>query len=333
MLTIEALEAVEERVCVVIPMYRVAPYIQTVIRGIPSWVWRIVAVDDASPDDCADQALALGDPRLVVVRHETNGGVGAAVMTGFRKAAELGGTILVKMDGDNQMKPEYLEDVIRPILEGKADYAKGNRFTHTQAIARMPLVRRIGNVGLSFLAKVASGYWNVFDPTNGYLAIDAGVFEELDPERIHPRYFFETSMLVELNLLRAVAADVPMPAQYDGEISSLSITRTLIEFPTLLLRSFWRRLMMQYFVLDFSAGSLFMVVGSLIMLFGTAWGLVRWRQSILSGVPASTGTVMIAVLPVMLGFQLILQTVVLDVQSVPQLVRSRRASLRTRHCL
>jgi glycosyltransferase involved in cell wall biosynthesis len=313
-----------EKVAVVIPMFRVAAYIQDVITGIPGWVWRIVVVDDASPDDSAERARACGDPRVVVVRHTRNQGVGGAVLSGFEKAFELGARVAVKMDGDGQMSPDFLADLVVPILAGAADYTKGNRFFHLAEITCMPMARRAGNLGLSFLTKIASGYWNVFDPTNGYLAIHPDAFHALDRRHIHPRYFFETSMLIELNLARAVVHEAPMPARYMGEVSSLSIVRALVEFPYRLARGFLRRVWLQYFVLDFSLGSLFLVVGSLLGLFGSAWGLYFWRKSILTGVPASTGTVMIAVLPVILGFQLLLQALANDIQNVPKTVIRRR---------
>lgn len=313
-----------ERVCVVIPMYRVEPYIQEVIAGIPAWVWRIVAVDDASPDGSADKALATGDPRVVLARHEQNQGVGGAMLTGLAKAAEIGGRVAVKMDGDGQMAPEFLWEMVEPILAGRADYTKGNRFFHVDEIARMPIIRRAGNLGLSFLAKLASGYWNVFDPTNGFIAINLDVFRGLDTRRIHRRYFFETSMLIELNLSRAVVVDVVMPARYRGEISSLSVGRSLFQFAYYLLRGFLRRVWMQYFVLDFSLGSLFLVTGLLMGIFGAAWGLFFWDKSNRTGIPASTGTVMIAVLPVILGFQLLLQAIAYDIQNAPKTVLTRR---------
>lgn len=323
-------EPMQEKIVVVIPMYRVAGRIQQVIRGLPEWVWRVVAVDDASPDDSAQKAAELHDPRVVILRHERNQGVGGAVLTGLDKAVELGATVMVKMDGDNQMPPQYLPEVVRPILEGRADYVKGNRFMHTADISHMPQIRRVGNTGLSFLAKLASGYWNVFDPTNGYVAIDAGVYRELEKPRIHRRYFFESSMLIELNLQRAVVMEVSMPAFYAGEASSLSIPQVLFEFPVLLTRGFFRRVWLQYFMLDFSAGSLFLLAGGLLALFGLVWGVIKWRVSILSGIPASTGTVMLAVVPLILGAQLLLQALVLDVQNVPRAVRSRLAALRAR---
>jgi glycosyltransferase involved in cell wall biosynthesis len=304
-------------------MYRVAAQIGAVIRGLPDWVWRIVVVDDASPDDSAAQALAVGDPRVVLVRHEHNQGVGGAMLTGFNTAAALGAQVMVKMDGDGQMRPEYLERMVTPILAGQANYVKGNRFYHTRNITQMPLLRRLGNMALSFMTKMASGYWNVFDPTNGYLALDCGIFQELDQERIHRRYFFESSMLVELNLARAVVTEVTMPAYYAGERSSLSLGRVLFEFPGLLLRGFLRRIWFQYFVLDFSVGSLLMVLGLLMTLFGAIWGGIWWRNSIITGKTASTGTVMLAALPLILGFELLLQALIFDVQNIPRNVVAR----------
>jgi dolichol-phosphate mannosyltransferase len=318
----------EEKICVIIPMYRVAAQIQSVIKSLPDWVWKIILVDDASPDDSAKKALEVRDGRIILLRHAQNSGVGGAMLTGFNEASRLGATILVKMDGDGQMSADYLADLIQPILEGRADYTKGNRFFHTHAIKKMPFIRRLGNLGLSFLTKVASGYWNIFDPTNGFLALDCKTYNAVDQSRIHRRYFFETSFLVELNLLRAVVVDVEMPAIYQDEVSSLSIRQVLWEFPWLLTKGLFHRIWMQYFVLDFSVGSLFMLTGSLLAGFGLVWGLVWWAVSIISGQTASTGTVMIAALPLILGFQLLLQTVVFDVQNISRTPFSRNADLR-----
>jgi dolichol-phosphate mannosyltransferase len=310
-------------VAVVIPMYRVEPYIQAVVRGLPEWVSFIVVVDDASPDRSSEKVCELNDPRIHLVTHAKNQGVGGAMLSGFEKAFSLGARVAVKIDGDGQMNPKFLANMVDPLFARQADYTKGNRFFHVVDIATMPISRRIGNLGLSFLTKVASGYWNVFDPTNGFVAIDRDAFLSLDRRFIHRRYFFETSMLIELNLARAVVSEIAMPARYSGEVSSLSIRRVLFEFPLQLLRGFFRRLWLQYFVLDFSLGSLYLVVGILMGLFGTIWGLYFWNKSNLTGIPASTGTVMIAVLPVILGFQLLLQAVAYDIQNVPKTVIRR----------
>lgn len=318
----------EEKVCVIIPMYRVAGTIQSVVRSVPDWVWKIVLVDDASPDDSAKKAMEIKDGRLILLRHDQNKGVGGAMLTGFNEAVRLGATVLVKMDGDGQMSSDYLSELVEPILEGRADYVKGNRFFHTRDIMKMPFLRRVGNLGLSFLTKAASGYWNIFDPTNGFLAIDAEVFKSVDTSRLHRRYFFEISLLIELKLHRAVVMDMQMPAIYRDEISSLSIGKSLIEFPWLLTLGFLRRIWLQYFVLDFSVGSMFLVLGSLLSGFGIFWGLIWWMISIFSGQTASTGTVMIAALPLILGFQLLLQTLVFDVQNISRTPASRNAESR-----
>jgi glycosyltransferase involved in cell wall biosynthesis len=306
------------RVAVVIPAYREASRIKGVISTIPPWVDHVIVVDDASPDATHEAASAVQDRRLVVLRHEVNQGVGGATITGFRKALELGADLLVKMDGDGQMDPAGLPSLLEPIQRGEADYTKGNRFLHTQQLTRMPWLRRFGNVGLSFMAKLASGYWQVFDPANGYLAIHSAVVPLLDTRRLARRFFFESSMLLELGLIRAVVRDVHMPARYGNKQSHLSEWRVLLEFPPLLLRGLLRRLLLRYFVFDFAAPSLFLAAGVAASFFGFGWGFYHWLRSAATGFPASTGTVMVAVLPLMFGVQLLLQAFVMDVQDVPR---------------
>lgn len=322
-----ALAPGDETIAVVIPMYRVEAYIQDVIRALPDWVRIIVAVDDASPDAGAQRVRELNDPRVALVTHSVNQGVGGAMVSGFRKALELGATLVVKMDGDGQMPAEFLEALLEPILSGRADFAKGNRFASSAHVTAMPGVRRWGNLGLSFITKAASGYWNIFDPTNGFIAMDAEMLRSVRLDQLHPRYFFESSLLMELNRSRAVIVDVPMPARYRSEISSLSVTRSLIEFPPLLLRAGLRRIIRQYFIADFSVGSLYLLAGLLLTLFGVIWGLAWWVQSVRSGVVATTGTVMIAALPIMIGVQLLLQFTAYDIQSVPRSPFNRRGRI------
>ena len=312
---------------VIIPMYRVEAQIQSVISAIPDWIEGIIVVDDASPDDSAQKVLEAGDRRVTLVRHAVNRGVGGAMLTGYNRAIELGATILVKVDGDGQMSPEFLPDIVRPILLGQADYAKGNRFVLYDSLLNMPLVRRFGNLGLSFLTKISSGYWNIFDPTNGYTAIASPAFCRIHQQQIHARYFFESSMLIELNLLRAVVVDVSLPACYEQETSSLSISKTLLQFPPLLWRGLARRIWLQYYVMDFSLGSLYLVLGTLMVLWGLIWGLAKWAESTMSGIPATTGTVMLAAIPFILGAQLLLQAIAYDMQNVPRIPISGRKSI------
>ena len=223
----------------------------------------------------------------------------------------------MKLDADGQMDPAYLMPLVLPIAQGRADYTKGNRFLHQRALRAMPRGRLLGNAALSFLTKMATGYWQVFDPTNGYTAIHASVVRVLDRERIAPRYFFESSMLIQLSRERAVVQDVYIPAIYKGEVSSLSKRHALRDFPLRLIGATLRRIVTQYFVRDFTAVSLYLVFGLFLVLFGAIWGVWHWALASQANVPATTGTVMIAVLPLILGTQLLLQAITLDIQGVP----------------
>jgi len=303
---------------VVIPAYRVAPQIAGVLAGIPTFVSMIVVVDDASPDDTSAIVERSSDPRVHLIRRGTNGGVGAAMSTGYHFALRHGADVVVKVDGDGQMDSSQIARLVEPIIRGEADYVKGNRFVHTRQLAGMPVLRRVGNTGLSFLVKVASGYWHVFDPTNGFTAIHARALEAVDWDDVDPRWFFETSMLIELGLVGAVTRDVYMPARYGAESSSLSIRETLVGFPPRLLVRTLRRVWLRHFVQDFTPLALFLLAGALMVGFGTMWGIAHWIESAQTGVPASTGTVMIAVLPLILGTQLLLQSLVLDMQNAPK---------------
>ena len=305
-------------ICVVTPMYQAQDHIADVITSIPSFVRTIVIVDDCSSDNSYEQARSVDDKRVCFVRHEQNQGVGGAVLSGYNKAVELGAEIIVKVDADGQMDSDHLLPLIMPIVSGEADYAKGNRFLHARELRAMPLGRKIGNLGLSFLTKLASGYWNIFDPSNGYTAIQASVIPLLDQASIGRRFFFETSMLLELSLLRAVVKDVYIPAQYGNETSHLSKRKALREFPWRLFKGFLRRLWVQYFIRDFGLFSVFLISGLAMFLFGVIFGSYHWVQSWRLNIETGTGTIMLSVLPIILGVQFFLQAVVLDVQNAPE---------------
>lgn len=305
---------------VVIPAYHVADKIESVLTELPDYLCHIIVVDDASPDNTSAlvQAFASRDRRIVLVRHAQNQGVGGAMLTGFRKALELGAQVIVKLDGDHQMDPAHIPALVTPLLEGKADYAKGNRFRDFESLRHMPLIRRVGNLGLSFLTKTATGYWNCFDPTNGYFAIRSEMLAQLPLERIDHSYFFETSMLANLYLLDAFILDVPMPARYRGERSSLSIWRVLVEFPAKLLATLLRRLLLRYFLFDFSMVSVYLLTGIPLILFGLIFGSVKWIQYLKLGVPAPTGTVILPTLALILGIQILLSAIEIDMNAAPK---------------
>lgn len=244
--------------------------------------------------------------------------LGGAVVTGYKKALELYSDIIVKIDGDGQMDVNYMQKLIQPIIDGKADYSKGNRFTDFKALRAMPKIRLFGNSGLSFLVKAASGYWNLMDPTNGYTAINKHALEELDLDNLAKRYFFESDMLINLNIENAVVSDVEIPAKYGDEKSSLSVTKTLVGFPPKLFKGLCKRIFLKYFIYDFNMLSLYLILGLPMILFGTGWGIFKWIQSIIIGVETSTGTVMLAVLPIILGTQFLLQAIQIDMNNIPR---------------
>jgi len=305
-------------VAIVIPAYRAASSIEGVLRAIPGWVKAIVVVDDASPDDTSSVVRALGDPRVTLLRHDANRGVGGAMTTGYGEALKLGADIVVKMDADGQMDAAQLPRLLEPLLAGRADHAKGNRFSTGAHLQGMPGLRLFGNAALSFLAKACSGQWHVFDPTNGYTATHRRALESIDLARLHPRYFFETSMLVVLSVARAVVEDVAIPARYLGEASHLSVRRTLVEFPPLLLRYGAWRFLKSYLVHDFNATSLLVVLGLPSFVFGVVDGIAVWTHSLVTGRFAATGTVIIPTLAIVLGFQMLLHALMLDVQNAPR---------------
>ena len=307
-------------VAIVIPAYRVALHIERVIRGLPSWVRFIIVVDDASPDHVAEivERTRASDERLELIRHPKNQGVGGAVVSGYRRALALGAEVVVKMDGDGQMDPRYLRRLIAPIVRGDADYTKGNRFHHTGQLRKMPRARLVGNAGLGFLVRLSSGYWNLYDPTNGYTAIHRRALSCLPLDHLAKDYFFESSMLGELGLLGACVTDVPIPALYGDEASSLHIVRVLFRFPPLLFKGFVKRLWLRHLMASFTVFGLYVSVGTVLTLAGAAFGIWHWSRSAITGVPATAGTVMVGALPVALGVLLWIQAIAVDVASVPR---------------
>jgi dolichol-phosphate mannosyltransferase len=308
----------DTRVHVVIPAYNVAPHLEAVLRGVPDYVDTVTVVDDASTDDTAEVAKAVGDPRVTVLGSPVNEGVGGAMARGFEHALTLEDGIIVKMDGDGQMDPADLSRLLEPIVDGRCEYAKGNRFLRSRELDIMPKARLAGNFVLTFLTKLASGYWNVFDPQNGYVAITSGTLRLLDLGRLSRRYFFENDMLINLNIFDARVCDVAMPARYGAERSSMRLGRILCSFPFHLFRGYWYRFYRKHVLRDFSPVALFMLTGLPLLAWGTGFGLYTWGQSWLQNQFASTGTVMLSVLPFLVGFELVLQALVLEIRDTPR---------------
>ncbi len=316
-------------IVVVIPAYKVEKQIVRTLAQIPLYIRYIIVVNDASPDNTEkniSQAQKLDD-RIILISHEENKGVGGAMVSGFRKAIELEAQIVIKIDGDGQMSSYDLLPLLEPLILGESDYTKGNRFQDFSALKAMPLFRQIGNMGLSFLVKAATGYWNCFDPTNGFLAIRQEVLAVLPLERLHRRFFFETSLLGELYILNAVIQDIPYPAVYAEETSNLSIKRTLLEFPPKLISILFRRTWVKKFLFNFGMDAIYLASGIPMLIFGFSFGIIKWIKYARLGVPAPTGTIMIPVMLIMLGFQLILAAVNIDLEATPKEPLCRRKKL------
>jgi dolichol-phosphate mannosyltransferase len=306
------------KVAVVIPCFRVASHILKVIEGIGPEVSLIVVVDDACPEGTGQLVKdRCGDKRVVLEFLAENRGVGGAVLAGYRRAIACGAGVIVKLDGDGQMNPDLIRQFVDPILAGEADYTKGNRFFNLESLRSMPTLRLVGNAGLSFVSKLSSGYWKVMDPTNGFTAIDARVAANLPHEKISSRYFFESDMLFRLNTLQAVIADIPMDAVYGSEKSNLRIRRVLFEFPLQHAMRFFKRIFYSYFLRDFNAASVELIAGCALTISGAIFGLIKWAHFSQLQQAAPTGTVLLATIQVIFGFQLLLSWITFDLNSTP----------------
>jgi glycosyltransferase involved in cell wall biosynthesis len=307
-------------ITVVIPCYNVSRHIEDVIKQLPYEVSWIIAVNDCSKDDTEKILLRLSEEnkKIIFINHELNQGVGGAMITGFKRSLELNSDISIKIDGDNQMDSSYIPALIKPIVENKADYTKGNRFRDLKALRQMPVIRRTGNLGLSFCIKAASGYWNIFDPNNGFVAISNEMLKTININKIHKRYFFESSMLIELYHCEAVIQEIPMKAKYGDEVSHLSLTRALFGFPPKLLKAFIRRIILKYFLFDFNIASLYILFGFPLFIIGLIYGIVNFIEYGSSHTPAPTGTVVIPTLLIIMGFQLLLSATSFDISNYPK---------------
>jgi len=305
-------------IVVVIPCYRVVDHVVGVLARIGPEVQKIYCVDDHCPDHSGDFILQnTKDPRVQVLTHAAQQGVGGATLTGYKQALRDKADIIVKLDGDGQMDPAYIPILVSPILAGNADYAKGNRFYQIEDLQQMPGLRLLGNAVLSFFSKISTGYWDIFDPTNGYTAIQAKVLALLPLEKISRSYYYESDILFRLNTVRAVVTDIPMKAIYGSESSHLNIMQVIPEFLNKHISNFAKRIFYVHFLRSFDLASLYFLTGIPLFLFGFTFGCYRWIHS-QKDVAASPGIVMLAGLPLLLGIQFLLSFFHHDMQDVPR---------------
>lgn len=306
-------------IAAVVPCYRVKDKVLDVLARMPACVTIVFCVDDACPEQSGIHIKEhCTDTRVKVLTHEKNQGVGGAMVTGYKAALEAHADVIVKVDGDGQMAPELLPKFTAPILQGQCDYTKGNRFYRPEDVRDMPAIRLFGNGALSFLTKLSSGYWNVFDPTNGYTAIHGRVLKLLPLDKLSRDYFFESDILFRLNILRAAIMDIPMKAVYADEKSSLHVRNILSSFIRGHLRNLLKRIAYNYFLRDFHLASLELLIGLPLLMFGIVFGLIHWHLTNTTGMTASAGTVMLSALPVIIGVEMLLSFLQFDIQSVPR---------------
>lgn len=312
-------------IAVVIPCYRVKSHIQGVLKGIGKEVSRIYLIDDACPERTGDFVKSqVKDKRVEVLFHASNQGVGGAVVTGYKAALASGVEVIVKLDGDGQMNPALIPTLVRPVIEGNADYSKGNRFDSLENLFGMPKLRIFGNAVLSIWSKVSSGYWTVTDPTNGFTAIHRKALESINLDKVRKSYFFESDMLFRLSIANCVVADVPMVAVYGAEKSNLKISKVLFEFPWRHSVNLCKRIFYRYYLREWSVGSFELPVGAFLVIFGTWFGLNSYLVASAAGMPTTAGQVTGSAVMLILGVQLLLSFLSYDVQSEPRIPRQRR---------
>lgn len=305
------------KIAVVVPAYREEQHVGDVIDSMPDLVDLVVVVDDASPDETFAVASAHADARTEVIRHEKNTGVGGAILTGHRRAMERGADVMVVMAGDAQMDPEHLPALLGPVVEGGYGFSKANRFYSAQSFAGMPKHRVVGNIVLTFLTKVSSGYWDLVDPQNGYTAVTRESLERVPLDKVSQRYEFENDLLIWLNIAGVRACDVPVPAVYGSEVSGIKLHRVVPRILGTLWRGFWRRLWLKYVLWSFSPIALLFVLGSLALLVGLVCGV--WALALSAGGSyVSPATWLLAVGASIVGVQFLLNALVLDIQATPR---------------
>ncbi|MDB9740079.1 glycosyltransferase family 2 protein [Amylibacter sp.] len=313
------------KIGVVIPCYKETKHVLGVIDKIGSNIFKIYVIDDACPDHTGEYVEKYcKDSRVEVIYLSKNLGVGGAVISGYQMAMKSELDIVVKIDGDGQMDPRFIDYLIEPILSKTCDYTKGNRFFFIEDFKDMPKLRIFGNVVLSFINKLSTGYWNIFDSTNGFTAINKVALSKLPLNKIAQGYFFESDILFRLNCIHAVVLDIPLKAIYGDEASSLVISKIMHTFIASHTKNFFKRIFYRYFLRDFSFSSINLVFGIIFLFFGSTYGFLNFWKSYETNIPATSGTVMMAALPIICGFFMLLNFLSKDMNNMPNVPLSKR---------
>jgi len=305
------------RVAAILPCYNEEKLIGKTVNTMPDFVDAIIAVDDNSTDDTWKiiQELAKKNKRVVPIHKDPNEGIGGSYISGFEYAKKHKFDLIFTMAGDAQCNQDYMPNMIDTLLDKNLDYVKANRFVHRQELKQMPTFRRIGNTVITILTKFSSGYYSIFDSQNGYGVFKLKTLESLPLEHIGRRYDYENTLLISLAIAGAKVQDEPVPAIYGDEVSTIPVFKTTMRALKVVWKGFWRRIYYKYVVVNFHPLALFLFSGLLLFLFGVCFGLYIAIDRIVNGITPSTGSVMIAVLPIILGFQLLLTTITMDMNN------------------
>lgn len=305
------------RVVAIIPAYKVKNQILEVVDKALDYVDQVLVIDDFCPEGSGQivQKAHVDNGKVRVLFHERNLGVGGAVKSGFRWALDSRFDVIVKIDGDGQMDPSLVPKLIEPILDARVDYCKGNRFASPRTVRQMPIHRLLGNGFLSLFSKASTGYWSVNDPTNGFIAISRETLGKLEFERLENGYFFESDVLFRLSILGARVEELPMVAFYGEEKSNLRVGRVMLLFPFLHLKNLTKRIIYNYYVRDWSIGSVELPVGLALVGFGLWFGLSTFSRAQSSGQSVTSGQAVATAIAIILGFQLLLSFLSHDIQA------------------
>jgi len=319
----------KHKISVSVPAYQEENLIQETLKGIPDYVDSIVVVNDGSTDKTREKVLEAKkkDKRIIFLDSKKNEGIGATIIKAHKEGIENNSDIIVVMAGDNQMDPDKLSDLLDEIIEGDYDYVKGNRFFHTDELKSMPKVRLVGNIFISLLAKFGTGYWSVADPLNGYTALKSDIFKKLDVNKISKRFDFEISMLANLNIVNAKVKAIFIPSKYGEEKSKIkgfslsnknSYLHSILRTYKTVFKGFFRRIFIKNLLFNFSPIVLFYTIGALLFAFGLITGILL-SIYLIGPESATTATVMISVVPFLLGVEFLLQAISLDIYSEPKM--------------
>ena len=302
------------KIVAIMPCYKNSEIAPSVARDVIRFVDKLICVDDYCPESTGENIRnSLKSEKIDFIFHESNKGIGGAMKSGFIYALKFSPEIVIKIDSDGQMDPILIPKLIEPLLEGTSELTKGNRFTNPKSIRKMPIIRIIGNIGLGFITKLSTGYWELFDPTNGYLAIRRNILEKINIDKIDDKFFFETDLLFRFGLADAMIVEMPTKVIYNNEISNLVPLKQVTYFIKKLFVCFIKRIFYQYFLFEINIGSFELFLTIIISSCAIGWNIYSVVSGILLNKLSSPGTTAIGVILTISALQFMLAFINYDV--------------------